>query len=297
MWRSMRSGSEVSLGVARGAVALAGGATAAMHVEAYEMPSTSLPNTRAKVSASHDLRSAVRRAVGQLDRPPRRARVVIGNDLSCHWMLVPPQGARSLREMQAVAQARFAALFDERAAEWEVTADWRTDRPFICAAVPKWVLLDIDAATPQAPTPRNVGTSLGRALELFHRSLPDNGWCCIRSTHSLALLLVRDGLPVTLRTLPLAHDVPFSVTLEAGVEALQREAACLALEPVVETTWLDLAEPSLASSTPLHGAQAGVRVRVLRLRHQQHERQHSAAALSEASIAALLAAPVEVSLS
>lgn len=287
MWRSIRSGSEIGLGVARGAVASAGGAVA-VHIEAFEMPSAAPLRTRAVVSAGHDLRSAVLRTAGQLDRRARRARVVIGNDLSCHWILAPAQGARSLREIQAVAQARFAALFDERAAEWELTADWRTDRPFICAAVPKWVLRDIDAATPQAPTPRNVGTLLGRALELFHRRLPDNGWCCIRSTSSLALMLVRKGLPVTLRTLPLAQDVPFSGTLEAGIEALQREATRMALDPVVQATWLDLAEPKPADPRSLHSLCAGVRLQLLHLRQRDCARQDAAPARSEAAVAALL---------
>lgn len=277
MWRSMLSpggrGADC-LGVARGAVAIVGQAGATPQVEAFD--------------GAQGLPPAVRRGWGTGVRAHRSARIVVGNDLACHWLLAPPRGATSLRELQAVAKARFAELFAERPDEWRVTGDWRCGHPFICTAVPSWVVAGVHAAPPDAMPAAWSGTVLGRALELFHRQLPNTGWCCIQSPCSLALMHLQDGLPVTLRVLPVVESAARDGIFATGAQALQREAARDALSPAVQATWLDLtAERPTKAITP-HCEHAGVAFRVLRLDHGHRITGSTVGAAGEATVAALL---------
>lgn len=297
MWHSMRSaGAVAGLGVARGAVALAVRGAALPQVESFDMPSDVEVRARAQAHTASDLRSAVRRVRAPGHRGTGAVRAVIGNDLACHWMLRPPRGARSLCEIQAVAQARFAALFDESVAEWRVTGDWRTDRPFICTAVPRWVLADVEATGPGNLPVACIGTLLGRALELFHRRIPDSGWCCIQSPRSLALLHLYDGLPSSLRVVPLKPEATHESVVGGAVDALHREAACLALPPVVSATWLDLTAPTQCPDRASNAFHEGVRLTVLRLRHRPGASPKPVGSLQEAGVAALLGGSEPVSL-
>lgn len=302
MWRSIRSGRAVAcLGIARGGVAFARQAGATLQVEVFDMPSQASlrPPTLVPAGSGNDLSSAVRRAsrIGARSFSASGARIVIGNDLACHWLLAAPTGATSLREIQAVAHARFAALFDERPDEWLLTGDWRTGHPFICTAVPKWVVADVQAAMPSAAPTACIGTVLGRTLELFHRQLPNTGWCCVHSPRSLALVHLRDGLPVTLRVAPVVESATRDGIFAAGAEALQREAARQALSPVVKATWLDLtAQRPRDASTP-RSDHSGVALRMLRLDHGHRITNDAAGAAGEATVAALLGAGSGVSIS
>lgn len=299
MWRSIRSGrAQECLGIARGAVALAGQVGTPPQVEIFDMPSDAtlrLP-TRVTAGSVHDLSSAVRQAWRMGGRSAAGARIVIGNDLACHWLLAPPTGATSLREIQAVAQARFAELFAERPDEWLVTGDWRTGHPFICTAVPKWVVADVRAAAPDAVLAA-CGTVFGRALERFHRQLPAAGWCCVHSPRSLALMRLRDGLPVTLRVAPMVDGATRNEVFIAGAEELQREAARQALGPVVNATWLDIAVRNPSDAITPCGDHSGVAFRVLRLDHRNRPATDAGGAVAEATVAALLGASSGVSLS
>ena len=300
MWRSISSGRAAAcLGVARGAVAFAGQAGATPQVEVFDRRSDAAQRAPARLRTDngHDLPSAVRRACGMDGRARGGARVVVGNDLACHWLLAPPTGATSLREIQAVAQARFAELFAERPDEWLVTGDWRTGHPFICTAVPKWVVAGIHAATPDAMPAVCTGTVLGRALALFHRQLPNTGWCCVYSPRSLALMHLRDGLPVTLRVAPVVESATRDGIFAAGAEALQREAARQALSPVAKATWLDLTTQTPRDASTPHSDHSGVALRVLRLDHGHRITNNAAGAAGEATVAAVLGAGSGVSIS
>lgn len=300
MWRSIRSGREpASLGIARGAVALAGRIGTTTRVEMFDPPSRATPRLPTGVipGSAHDLSTAVRRACPMRAPPSCGARVVIGNDLARHWLLAPPIGATSLREIQAVAQARFAELFGERSDEWLVTGDWHTGRPFICAASPKWVVTSVTGATPGAAPAVCTGTVLGRTLELFHRQVPDNGWCCVSSPSSLVLMHLRDGVPETLRVVPVSEAASVDGIFASGAEELQREAARLAREPVVNATWLDLTARSLRSASMPRGDYSGVALRVLRLDQRHRIADDATGAAAEATVAAILATTADVSMS
>jgi hypothetical protein len=300
VWRSIHSGRAAAcLGIARGAVAFAGHAGATPQVEVFDMRSDAIQRAPGplRTANGHDLPSAVRRASGTDGRAGDGARVVVGNDLACHWLLAPPTGATSLREIQAVAQARFADLFAERPDEWLVTGDWRTGHPFICTAVPKWVVAGVHAATPDAMPAAYIGTVLGLALERFHRQLPNTGWCCVHSPRSLALMHLRAGLPVTLRVAPVVESATRDGIFAAGAEALQREAACQALSPVIKATWLDLTALRPRDASTPRSDHSGIAFRVLRLDHGHRTSNDATGAAGEATVAALLGAGSGVSVS
>ena len=300
MWRSIRSDrAQQCLGIARGAVALAGQVGTRPRVEIFDMPPGVSPRPSARVAngSGHDLSSAVRRAGRMEGRSSSGVRVVIGNDLACHWLLAPPTGAASLREIQAVAQARFAELFGERPDEWLVTGDWRTGHPFICAAVPKWVVAGVNGGVPGEVPGVCTGTVLGRALELFHRQLPNTGWCCVHSPRSLALMHLRNGLPVTLRVAPVVEGATRDGIFAAGAEELQREAARQAREPVVNATWLELTAQRPGDASTSRSGHSGVALRVLHLDHRHRMTGDAAGAAAEATVAAILGATSRVSIS
>ncbi len=286
MWRSMLSPfgrATACLGIARGAVAVVGQAGAAPQVADFD--------------DAHDLPQTVRRGWGAGVPAHRSARVVVGNDLACHWLLAPPKGAASLREIQAVAQARFAELYAERPEAWRITGDWRCGQPFICTAVPRWVIAGVRGDPSDSMPAAWTGTVLGRALELFHRQLPNAGWCCVHSPRSLALMHLEHGLPVALRVMPVVEGAAQDATFARAADALQREAARQALTPVVEATWLDLTAGWPSNAMALHGEHAGVAFRVLRLNHRHRITRSTAGAAGEASLAALLGQGSGVSVS
>ncbi len=274
MWPSMLSSAgraAACVGIARGAVAIVARAGATPQVEAFD--------------DAHDLARAARRGWGTGVGAHRGTRVVVGNDLACHWLLAPPQGATSLREIQAVARARFAELYAEHPDDWHIAGDWRTGHPFICTAVPRWVVAGGRADPSDASPAAAIGTILGRALELFRRRLPNAGWCCVHSPRSLALMRLEHGLPVALRVMPVVESAAPQDCFATAAQALQGEAARQALPPVVQATWLDLTagEPSRTLAPPVE--HAGVAFRVLRWKHRDRIGRNTA---GEASLAALL---------
>jgi len=106
-------------------------------------------------------------------RPRTKLRVLLGADLCRHWVLPLPGGLRSWSDLQALAQARAAALFNTTAAangsspDWTVAADWRACGPQWCVAVPTaWI-----SALRQAAATCGVRLHLLPALQLAWQRL------------------------------------------------------------------------------------------------------------------------------
>lgn len=291
MWRSFHSGQ--ALGIAHGALAVADKDAIAVRHHGFVTPEAGA-NANKFAPAIHtlDLAAAIARTTSMQGQPTRTARIVVGNDLARHWLLDPPKGAASLREIQAVAQARFAELFAEPIDDWLVAGDWRTKHPFVCVALPKWVVAatrGTDLGTLRATL---VTSALGRALELFRRKLPNTGWCCVRTPRSLALMYLRGGLPVTLRVAPAVPGSAHDDLISSGTQELQREAARHAVEPVVSATWLDLSLHDLEPTSRTLD-RAGVSYRILGLGRQHLPSDQVSASTAEATVAAILGAMSE----
>jgi hypothetical protein len=62
--------------------------------------------------------------------------VTVDDGLARSFIVTPPSGAQSLRELQATAAARFAVLYGESTEQWLLAGDWQATPPFIASALP-----------------------------------------------------------------------------------------------------------------------------------------------------------------
>lgn len=123
---------------------------------------------------------------------------VLGHASMPCWLQAPPQGTRSLKELQAIVCSRARQWLNpaHRSDQFLVHADWNASHPFFCEALPTdWQAL-------LGPTPR-VSSPMRLALEhLSRRRLPP-GWHAITTPDEAHLLLRQDGRWQQLRSLRL----------------------------------------------------------------------------------------------
>ncbi|KAB0574148.1 hypothetical protein F7Q92_19875 [Ideonella dechloratans] len=97
-----------------------------------------------QATAPLDLASALASAVAGLSlRSATVAQVVVADGLARHWVVDPPAGLQSLAELQAVARARAEQMFGPMfgpMSGWVMEADWQLGRPFLCCALPAWLI-------------------------------------------------------------------------------------------------------------------------------------------------------------
>jgi hypothetical protein len=71
----------------------------------------------------------------QRDRWPLT--VVLADELVRLWHVTPPADCSRMADLQASAALRFQQLYGEPAADWQVSAHWQLQRPFLAAAAPR----------------------------------------------------------------------------------------------------------------------------------------------------------------
>lgn len=119
--------------------------------------------------------------------------IVAGNDLALHWVQTPPASLASFAELRLVAQARCVRLHGGTASEWRIAADWRADRPFVCAALPETVCAQIEQLlSPYKLVPRwhSAWSVLSSGMS---KGLPADGWSAVRSPARVVLWHCRDA--------------------------------------------------------------------------------------------------------
>ncbi|UXH76062.1 hypothetical protein [Roseateles amylovorans] len=143
---------------------------------------------------------------------PAARRLVVSHSLARHWLQATVTGARSLKELQAIAAGRCAQLFGGRPQSWRVAGDWQAGQPFLCAALPSlWAetLSRLPAGTPR------METSLQAALARTADTLPDNGWVVLREEGQAALMHLSDGRLHGLRVIHLPPDTTTAAPVAA----------------------------------------------------------------------------------
>lgn len=123
---------------------------------------------------------------------------VLGHASMPCWLQLPPQGTRSLRELQAIVRSRARQWLSPAhgSDHFLVHADWNASHPFFCEALPNdWQAL-------LGPTPR-VSSPMRLALERLARHRPPPGWHAITTPDEAHLLLRQDGRWQQLRSLRL----------------------------------------------------------------------------------------------
>ncbi len=118
------------------------------------------------------------------------------------FVVTPPSGTQGLRELEAIAEARFAALYGESAEAWRLTADWQAAAPFIACALPRELQQAIEAlAHRQGLRLHSLTPALARAWHRLRPSIPDDGWLLVGFGQTLTLVHHHQRQPVVVRSL------------------------------------------------------------------------------------------------
>ena len=124
---------------------------------------------------------------------PGMINLIAGNDLALHWVQTPPAALASFAELKLVAQARCVHLHGGTPSEWRIAADWRADRPFVCAALPAPVCTQIEQLLlPYRLVPRwhSAWSVLSSGMA---QAFPADGWTAVRSPSRVVLWHCREA--------------------------------------------------------------------------------------------------------
>lgn len=134
----------------------------------------------------------------------RELHVIASHRVAVHWTQVPPEDLRSMDELRRAAATRCALLFGGVASDWWVAADWQASRPFVCAALRRAHMGDLQHALgPRAGQPRWHSAAM---LQSQSPPSPREGWVASRSPRRLLLWHQREGRPDAALSWPIAPD-------------------------------------------------------------------------------------------
>lgn len=150
----------------------------------------------------------------------REVHVIASHRVAVHWTQQPFEGLRSMDELHRAAAARCALLFGGVAGDWWLAADWQASRPFVCAALPRARLLELQQALgPRAP---RLHWHSAAMLQCQSPPSPPEGWVAARSVRRLLLWHQREGRADALLSWPIAHDAPAEHALALAQEGQRR---------------------------------------------------------------------------
>ena len=137
--------------------------------------------------------------------------VTLDDGLARSFVVTPPSGAHGLRELQACAAARFAALYGESAEQWRLAADWQVTVPFVACALPRELSGALEElAGRQRWRLDSVCPALVRVWNHVQRSLPADGWLLVGFGQTLTVVHTCNGQVADLRTLHLPGAPDFA---------------------------------------------------------------------------------------
>lgn len=220
---------------------------------------------------------AVLKAAGEgLPRGQRASRLVLADSLARYWLMVPPVELVSLNELRQVARVRCAQLFGGGAQDWLLAGDWDASHPFVCVAVPVWI---VDAARAEWKREPELCTLLQLLLRHLQPRLPGQGWACVHTLHHSAIVGMSHGRIVSLRVLPASRAAaPARRYADVAVE-LRRESMRSQLPADAPVVWFRPEEAGVERA-----AQEGVHVQAEPLFPCQGSRQDDLP-VDEASLA------------
>ncbi len=144
--------------------------------------------------------------------------VTLDDGLTRNFLVTPPAGAQSLRELRACATARFAALYGDPAESWVLAADWQATAPFVTCALPGDLYrVFADLARTHAWRLDSVSPAVVRVWNRVCAAIPADGWLLVGFGQTLTLLHTRNGEVASLRSLRLS-GTPDLAELETLLE-------------------------------------------------------------------------------
>lgn len=146
----------------------------------------------------------------------REVHVIASHRVAVHWTQVPADGLRSLDELRQAAAARCVMLFGGGLQDWWLAADWQASRPFVCAALHRNRMGQLEHALREQRLQWHWHT----AATLMAQSppAPRDGWVAARSPRRLLLWHQFEGLADAALNWPIAPD-----TSASYAETLVRE--------------------------------------------------------------------------
>lgn len=137
--------------------------------------------------------------------------VTLDDGVARSFVVTPPSGAHGLRELQACAAARFAALYGESAEQWRLAADWQVTVPFVACALPRELFGAIEELTGrQQWRLDSLCPALVRVWNRVQRSIPADGWLLVGFGQTLTVVHTCSGQVADLRTLHLPGAPDFA---------------------------------------------------------------------------------------
>lgn len=124
-----------------------------------------------------------------------RLHVTVADDWVRYWAVVPPEGARSLDELQALAASRFEQLYATSAEGWTLRADWNLRGASLACALPSRLLDSLRKVAVQYRWQIETIQPQGVRLLNGHRDrIGPHAWVCTFSSGTFLAVLHEDGM-------------------------------------------------------------------------------------------------------
>lgn len=166
---------------------------------ATRRPLTSLPLAAYVPGVAHiahaDWQPLIAALVAQADLADGAdLQVTVSDVWSRSWMFSVPVGVNTLDELQALAAARFEALFGIAPEGWQLMADWKASGDIMACALPMRLLEALQSEAGQKGwRVRSIQPSLVRLLGAWMKQIPDDAWVACYGLHSMTLVRVAEG--------------------------------------------------------------------------------------------------------
>lgn len=154
--------------------------------------------------------------------------VTVSDDWCRLFVVTPPANAAHRRDCEAALALRFQQLYGDAAHDWVLQADWRIDRPFLAAALPRTLhtaLLQIGARfrlRTVALLPHGIA-----AWNRWHDQLQRGDWFGVAHADWLTLFGIEGGALRAVRRVALRQEDMLDPTWPA--QCIEREALRLNL--------------------------------------------------------------------
>lgn len=237
---------------------------------------------RTQSNTLDNLSVALARLLSRLDLSVSAcSRVVVTDDLARYVIVSPPDGVGSMRELQAVTDARFRAIFGVTSERWRVCGDWQSTGPFVCSSVPEHLIDIVRSVLPPRLYNIAIEPLFTVITERVTQSIPTKGCLCIKLTGYLLMTIFNESVVLSLRVLKTSEEN----IMEFAEAQLRRESSRLGLPATFPMLWFDAKCP-INTNRP-HPARHGVAYQPVFLK--QHENTIPEHALSSnAGLAAWL---------
>lgn len=178
--------------------------------------------------------------------------VIAGNDIALHWVQAPPVSVASFAELRLVAQARCAHLYGGAAHDWSVAGDWHAGRPFVCAALPKDVVLGIEQQLAEFKLVPRWHSAWSILTGGMARAFPSDGWSAVRSPARVVLWHCGGSQVDVMATWPVDAREDSATAARRAVQQMHLEISRSGHVDDVDLHWLDLIadEPLAESAVP-----------------------------------------------